>query len=122
MNIEYFELRKKVAKICKNKFLDTEIVIGLGKISIPKSGIDKTINQPLFPKEAYLEKLDVLLALETYLPTSEYICSGIEHKSNSMVKQYHYLKVKDKNLYINIRELKDGKFLFYSITGKIKSL
>ena len=89
-------------------------------IEFNRKGIKDAINSP---HDFYIEKLNLFYRIEELIKKAEYIGSYPDIKNNSMVKQYHYLLIKNWNIkfYVVVRELVNGKCYFYSIIDKIKN-
>lgn len=104
----------------KNLIGKTVLVHKIDKpIEFSMKGIKETLNQP---HQYIREKNKALLDIVNLLKESEYISSKLDDKNNPMVHKYHYLKitVAGKPSYAVIREMKDGKCMFYSIVEKLK--
>ena len=90
-----------------------------GPIEFNMAGIKEALNQP----HKYIrEKNKSLMNIASILKDGEYVQKRLDDKNNPMVYQYHYIKIKiyDKPSYAVIREMKDGRFVFYSIVERLK--
>lgn len=67
-------------------------------------------------------KINALFNVKQLINDAVYIKSALDSKNNPMIRYYHYLmvEVSDKAFYLNVREMKDGSLVLYSITDKIK--
>ena len=83
-------------------------------------GIKEAINQP---HRFMLEKLEAIRRIRELLQKGELVKSADDEKDNPMVIRYHYVKIAmaTKPAYVVIREMKDGRMIFYSITDKLKT-
>lgn len=72
-------------------------------------------------KSLLTPKLDELIEASTYAYSSP--SDESNHKFNPMVKMYHYFTIKllEKEMILNIRELKTGEFYFYALSKREKS-
>lgn len=90
-----------------------------GPIEFNMAGIKETLNQP----HKYIrEKNKSLMNIASILKDGEHVQKRMDDKNNPMVYQYHYIKIKiyNKPSYAVIREMKDGRFVFYSIVERLK--
>ena len=83
-------------------------------------GIKEAINQP---HEHTLEKLEAIRRIRELLQKGELVKSEFDKKDNPMVIRYHYVEISvaGKPSYAVIREMRDGRMVFYTITDKLKT-
>lgn len=93
-------------------------VRGLGVVEFNNTAISEAINQPHKHKAEKRRKL--LTIADRLAGFKGSFASAPDEKRNSMVNQYHYLPIEiaGETSYIVIREMTDGKKIFYSITDK----
>lgn len=91
------------------------------EITFNKKGIKEAFNQN---HDFYHIKETILPYIDTILETAEYIGQSEDFKGNPMVKAIHYFKIPigDGTSYAILREMKDKKILFYSLTDNEKVL
>ena len=104
----------------KNLVGKTAVVEKLGaSIVFGAKGVKEALNQP---HKNIQEKNAALMNIVELLEQGEYISSKLDDKGNPMVLQYHYIKIDIYGIpsYAVIREMMDGRFVFYSIVEKLK--
>lgn len=104
----------------KNLLGKTVLVQGISvPVEFNAKGIKEVLNQP----HPYVrEKNRALMDIIPLLKEGVYVSYKIDDKDNPMVHGYHYvmITVSGKTSYAVIREMMDGKCIFYSIVDKLK--
>lgn len=90
-----------------------------GPIGFTMAGIKEALNQPHKDQSA---KNAAMKNIEKLISEGKYIKFAPDEKDNAMVVGYHYIEidVAGGKSYAVIREMRDGKSVFYSIVEKIK--
>lgn len=86
-------------------------------ITFNSKGIKEAINQNV---DNFEEKVNILENIVENIKKSQFVTSAPDNKSNPMINKYHYFKVESLKYWIVIREMKDGKCIFYDIVDKFK--
>lgn len=113
--------RTAIKEWAKENLLGKTVLVN--KISNPieftMTGIKETLNQPHKRVSAKNEALRNIVKL---LRNGTYVKECFEEKGNPMVSKYHYVRIEigQEPSYAIIRELTNGRALFYSIVEKIK--
>ena len=90
-----------------------------GPIEFTMTGIKEALNQPHKDQTA---KNEALRRIDKLISDGQYVKFAPDEKDNAMVVGYHYIEIDiaGGKSYAVIREMRDGRSMFYSIVEKIK--
>lgn len=110
-------IRKWAADNLLNQSVDVEKLNA--PVEFTMKGIKEALNQP---HKNIIKKNEAIIDIVNLLKHGEHKLSKLDDKDNPMVNAYHYIKIEIEGItsYAVVREMVNGKLVFYSIVEKLR--